>query len=154
MTELLKACIRLLAPEPPTDRLETFYAQSPVYLAAGAAIKLSILLFYRRLVGPINVKMEWAIRILIGFVTLYTVASIFALAFMCVPANSYWDLEKLHDGDCPTQHQLMIRYRTVLGMHVALDFIILVLPMKIVYDLNLPWKQKAGLIVLFGTGTG
>lgn len=132
---------------------QTFYAHSLIYLVTACSIKLSILLFYRRLLGKVSVKMTWALRAIIVLVLVYTFISIFVLAFFCNPPHAYWDLILMHDGYCPTSEVLILRYQTILGIHMVSDFVILIFPMKLIYDLSLPLRTKLVLIVLFGAGT-
>ena len=88
-----------------------------------------------------------------ALVVVYTIISMFVLAFFCRPAHAYWDLILLHRGYCPTSEVLIARYQTILAIHMVSDFVILIFPIKLVYDLSLPLKQKLVLIMLFGAGT-
>jgi hypothetical protein len=60
-------------------------------LVAGGATKISVLLFYRRLVeGTYNKIWKWAVFVAIGFSAGYTLAFVLALCFNCSPTRAYW----------------------------------------------------------------
>jgi hypothetical protein len=102
----------------------------------------------------------WALGV---FVVLYTVACLFLSLFQCTPIKGYWD---------PSVEQKCINMRVTLVSIAALnslsDFLVYLVslydllwnsnsdlykyPMKPLWSLRLPVKQRLGLIFLFSVG--
>lgn len=85
------------------------------------------------------------------FQVLFALASICTFAFVCSPVRAWWSVE-LHAHRCPTLRQTMRLYTTLRAVTVACDIGVLCLPMKMVYSLKIPPKQRAGLAMLFALG--
>ncbi|KAF8470852.1 hypothetical protein BDZ91DRAFT_552224 [Kalaharituber pfeilii] len=128
------------------------FAHTIVYLTLSFFIKLSILLFYLNLFPTSFNKMRWAIYCLIAFFFVYTIIGICIISFVCKPVQAFWKLELRGFDNCPSQEELERRYNSVLAIHVAGDFVVLSLPIKLVMGLRLPKRQKAILVCLFGAG--
>lgn len=109
-------------------------------------------MYYRRLFCPVDRELDWATRILIVFVIVYSTCALFIFAFMCNPICAFWDIRRQTSTACPSVNGMLARLCTTLSLHVATDIIILLLPMKVVYKLNLSKRQKAVLVLLFGAG--
>ncbi|RPB00766.1 hypothetical protein L873DRAFT_1678860 [Choiromyces venosus 120613-1] len=113
-------------------------------------IKMSLLLFYRRLFGRDSL-LQRIVKGFIIFETIHTVASSIGLIFICTPIASWWDIAR-RAQDCPTFHQTMIIYVSVRAVSVLTDVLVVCLPMKMVSDLKVPVMQKIGLASIFGLG--
>jgi hypothetical protein len=121
-----------------------------IYTLGVVIIKVSILLFYRRLFG----KRKRLQQIVLGFIAfhiLFAVASILTYAFMCWPVSAYWDLEQ-RTNSCPTFKKALTMYMTLRSVTVTCDIALLLLPMKMVWDLQIPARQRLGLVCLFALG--
>lgn len=112
--------------------------------------QVSILLFYRRLFGN-RTQLQKIVMYFLVFQILFALASIFAFAFVCSPVKAWWTFELRAHG-CPTFRQTMTLYTALRMVTVACDIGVLCLPMKMVWDLRIPTKQRAGLAVLFALG--
>ncbi|KAI5803349.1 hypothetical protein DFH27DRAFT_46434 [Peziza echinospora] len=132
--------------------LKANFAHTLIYLTLSFAIKLSILLFYLKLFPVTFTKMRFAIYGLIVFFAIYTVVGCLVLSFVCKPVRAFWILELRVGSECPSQRELEMRYRGVLGVHISGDFLVLMLPLKLVASLRLPKRQKAVLVCLFCAG--
>lgn len=132
--------------------LKTTFAHSAIYLTLAFFIKLSVLLFYLTLFPPSFTWMRRTIYGLITFFVIYTIVGTTVLAVVCKPVKAYWTLELRVDDSCPSQVEVERRYRSVLGVHVAGDFLVLMLPIRLVSQLRLPKRQKIILVCLFSAG--
>ena len=81
-------------------------------------------------------------------VILYYVIALFIAIFECTPVVFYWD-KTLVSGRCINQIQ---SYRWNGVANLLIDFMILCLPMPMVWRLNLEIRQKAGLSGIFLLG--
>lgn len=132
--------------------LKTAFAHSAIYLTLAFFIKLSVLLFYLNLFPPSFTWMRRTIYALIAFFFMYTIVGTTVIAMVCKPVKAYWTLELRVDDNCPSQAEVERRYRSVLGVHVAGDFLVLMLPIRLVSQLRLPKRQKIILVCLFSAG--
>lgn len=113
-------------------------------------IKLSVLLFYRRLFGE-DQTLQRLVKVLIFFDATFTVGYCFGLISICQPVQAWWVLT-LRVDHCPGFSKTMAIYVSLRSISVFTDLLVLCLPMKMLWDLRIPLKQKAGLAVIFGLG--
>lgn len=132
--------------------LRTTFVHSALYLTLAFFIKLSVLLFYLNLFPPTFTSMRRAIYGLIAFFFVYTIVGTTVIAMTCKPVRAFWTLEMRANDSCPSKADVWRRYSSVLGVHVAGDFLILVLPIRLVSQLRLPKRQKVILVCIFSAG--
>ncbi|CAJ0543613.1 Ff.00g038390.m01.CDS01 [Fusarium sp. VM40] len=109
-------------------------------------VKLSFLLQYYRILSISN--MRWACLGAIIFITLWSLSQTIVLCLICVPLEAVWDPSV--EGKC-LSHQTQMWYVNGV-MHIVLDFVIIIMPLPIVWNLNLPRSQKWLLSGIFGLG--
>lgn len=142
----------------PVDRFagqrESVYICEWFYLTATCSVKISILLFYRRL--SVTFSKTFLIATWVGIIynVLYWVTFVICLLVLFRPLDSYWlsfdptwaATHEYSRGDeawsLPTSGAL-----SVIG-----DFYSTVLPLMLIRFLDLPQRQKAALYTLFGIG--
>lgn len=78
----------------------------------------------------------------------YSTSTFFALIFACTPIESGWDLS-VPAEKCINRNAL---YFAVNGFNIFTDVAILLLPVKLVLGLQIPHRQKLGLLFIFMTG--
>ncbi|OJJ42109.1 hypothetical protein ASPZODRAFT_137495 [Penicilliopsis zonata CBS 506.65] len=101
--------------------------------------KLSILLLYHRL-NP-TPKFRYCIYALIFIITGYTLATTFATAAGCNPT---------HSDQTPCINSLAL---WLAILNIATDFLMLFLPIPMLWTLHLPVMQKATLALIFAIGS-
>ncbi|KAK4182860.1 hypothetical protein QBC35DRAFT_140048 [Podospora australis] len=115
------------------------------YLLTLLFSKVSILLLYIHLF-----TFKWARlagQILLGIVILTHMFMAVATFTACIPLNSYWDFT-VKKNYC---HPQSIWWSNT-GMHMVTDFLIFLLPMPVVWSIQLPRRQKFALSAVFGFG--
>ncbi|KAH0285567.1 hypothetical protein KCU62_g7402, partial [Aureobasidium sp. EXF-3399] len=125
--------------------LKTLYKAIPVYLAGLTFTKLSILLQYMRLFQGKTVH-----RIIIGmlvFVAAYGTWSVAGSLLICYPVHYFWD--RKGTARCMNHEAKWFSDATV---SIITDLILLCIPMPFLKGLNLPYRQKVGLIAVFALG--
>ena len=132
--------------------LKTTFVHTIVYLTLSFWIKLSILLFYLNLFPTTLTNMRRAIYALIGIFIVYTIVGALVISFICKPVHAFWELELRGTPRCPSKAEVQKRYFSVLGIHVAGDVIVLMLPIRVVLGLRLPKRQKVILVCIFCAG--
>ena len=119
-----------------------------LYFATACAIKTSLILLYYRLFGVVRwfrsiLAVMWLI------VLAYFVADALVAVFECSPIAYYWD-KAIKGGSCIDQDAF---YRWNGVANLLIDFSILVLPMMMVWRLNLDTRSKIILSGVFLLGT-
>ncbi|CAI6336798.1 unnamed protein product [Periconia digitata] len=131
----------------------TYYSKvilaAPLLYAFGtASAKCSLAMFYRRL-NPNRIFQAFVWFTL--FVTFGAYTSIFSsLLFACKPIAASWDPLLLPTAICLNRGGIYIA-QAVIG--IVTDVMLLVLPIPTVLKLQMPNKQKIGLVGIFGVGS-
>jgi hypothetical protein len=129
-------------------------------LWSGLFTKLSVLLFYRRLVaGTASFRFKVAIWAAMIFVTLYTVIFSGILFLNCTPFSGIWQQYDVIWLAIPgnTVHCLPIQKQfdlvTVAAVFsVFTDWYSVMLPAVLLLRIRMNVKQKYGLMFIFGLG--
>lgn len=112
-----------------------------------ALAKFSLLLFYRRL--SMDTWFRTAVYGTMVFVIGYSIALFFGLLFACTPLEMNWDIT-ITDGHCANKGKM---YLSTAGLNAATDVILLVMPIPMVLKLQVPVRQKIGLLAMFTIGS-
>jgi hypothetical protein len=110
------------------------------------ATKISLLLFYVRIFHHIAwfKKVSYAT---ILFLLVYLVTTTIVSVLQCRPIQKAWD--KSEQGTCINLNAFFVFNGSVA---VATDLIVLMLPLPLVWGLQLPLTQKLSLLPVFGIG--
>lgn len=108
--------------------------------------KISILLLYLRIFA-VHTWFRRIDHILIGSVTAYMTAAVFAAVFQCTPVTRAWD--KSITGTCISIEE---NWYANAGFAIATDVIILVLPVRLIVRLSLPTGDKIAVLGVFLIG--
>lgn len=118
------------------------------YGLVGAAIKLSFLLLYRR----IFTTKTWFKRCLVAIgvlVVAWSASVIITTLLQCRPISANWRPSEPHQ--CISGADKF--YLGVGVCNVLLDIAVFLLPIPVVWPLNMPTKKKIFVISTFGLGT-
>ncbi|KAH7140116.1 hypothetical protein B0J13DRAFT_608564 [Dactylonectria estremocensis] len=125
-----------------------FMVMSPILYAVETGVtKVSLILFYLKL-SP-QKWWKWSVYGTFFFVAGYNVAIFFAVLFGCHPIPKYWTLQ-MKEGSCVNRPAL---YIATAALGISSDLILLLLPMPMIVRLQMPSRQKAGLVLLFTIGS-
>ncbi|KAM0795823.1 hypothetical protein BDR22DRAFT_919339 [Usnea florida] len=118
-----------------------------VYLLLVGIIKLSCLVFYRRVFSPSQTA-KWFISAGMGFVVSAYIALFFANIFECSPVRKSWYPELpghcLHPGGLPWASG---------AINVVSDIFVVVVPIPCIWQLNMKLQRKLRILALFSLGT-
>ncbi|PTU23610.1 hypothetical protein P175DRAFT_0433060 [Aspergillus ochraceoroseus IBT 24754] len=137
--------IWLVPAERLTTYLEIVYAGSFLYTGCITFIKLSILSFYKRLF-PVK-PMVIAVNLVGSLVILWCFSVCLVGGLVCIPVDKLWNPAIV--GGCL---DLAKFYYGLQIPNIATDAIILVMPMKIVWGLQMAKAQKVILCGIFMVG--
>jgi hypothetical protein len=132
-----------------TDFGRFFYILEIIYFAEVSLSKLAILFFYIRIFPSSGVRQVlWGTVV---FVALFGVAFIFSAIFQCTPIEYYWwKWDGVHKGRCLDINAIAWSNAAI---SIVLDGWMLGIPLWQLRTLNLDWRKKVGVGLMFGVGT-
>ena len=110
--------------------------------------KISLLLLYYQIFSP-NARFRHCIYVSMGFLFLFYCGLFIAFAVLMIPRPGQSLLAAFRSLDTAKGFSLSIA-QSVAG--VAIDFFIFCLPIPVVWKLQLPLRQKIGVLAIFMTG--
>ncbi|PVI04189.1 hypothetical protein DM02DRAFT_716378 [Periconia macrospinosa] len=119
------------------------------YCASLTFTKLSILSQYRRIFT--YKEMRSAIFIVFGIVAVHGIESVLTGVFSCVPVDAFWDAAKKPTARCLDKGGRRLYYANA-GIGIATDIMVAILPVKAVWILQIPPRQKIALLFLLTLG--
>lgn len=125
------------------------YVMEVIYFALVALLKMSLLFFYLRIFPASRLRqLIWGTII---FNAIFGIVFVFVGIFQCKPISHYWRHWDGEDkGTCVNVNALAWANAAI---SIALDVWMIALPMSQVVKLNLHWKKKVGVGMMFGVGT-
>jgi hypothetical protein len=118
-----------------------------VYMLGMAIIKISNLVFLRRIMADTIGWLRRLMGYLIVFTILFGIFSAFIVLFDCHPYAANWNIvAKLQGAKCINPTALIISVNVVF---VVLDFFCLIVPIPILHYLNLPNRTRLSIFLLF-----
>jgi hypothetical protein len=118
-----------------------------VYGLSFMFVKLSILLLYLQL-SPHRKFRAMVYAVMITTI-LYSLLGSFEFLFTCKPIAKVWDLT-ITSGSCYSGAKILAVHG---GLSIATDIAMLVLPITMLWKLQLPRRRKVAVAALFMTGT-
>lgn len=126
--------------------IQGIFSYEILYITCIFTVKTSILLFYRR-IFPVRAA-RIVIYSVLGFICVYTIAALNIIVFQCRPIRYFWDRASI-PGMC------MDEIRAIIGLsipNICTDFIILIIPLPLVWRLRIPRAQKLAVTGAFLLG--
>ncbi|KAH8178914.1 integral membrane protein [Sarocladium implicatum] len=117
-----------------------------IYCIAGSLAKISLLIFYLRL-SP-QPWFRWAVWGTMAFIGSYSIGIVFSLIFACKPISMAWDIRV--GGECI---DMAVLYIVTAAANICSDLVLFCLPIPMVYNLQIPRRQKLGLLFIFLIGS-
>lgn len=137
-----------MTPELVIDHSQWIYISSAFYLPSILGYRIALLLMYLRLFG-VNQTFRYATWAVMFFVTSYLTSNIITLIFGCSPIAKYWKSDE--PGHCLN---LVMADHAYGSMNVVSDVLLFLLPLPMVWQLNLTRKDKWGVALVFMGGIG
>ncbi|KAF9889398.1 hypothetical protein FE257_007299 [Aspergillus nanangensis] len=122
-----------------------FWASIPIYQTSLIITKASILLQYKRVFS--TPRMRIACWCLIGFLGVYGTWTILSAWLNCIPVAKFWDTSI--KGFCLDKTALWFSNSAI---HIFTDILILIYPMPVLKNLQIPKRQKIALMGVFALG--
>ncbi|KAI1099058.1 hypothetical protein F4804DRAFT_323013, partial [Jackrogersella minutella] len=123
-----------------------FYFLTVTYATTLMFVKFSLFLQYYRLIQEVPHYRLFYLAAM-AFVGGWVIAQEFVIIFSCIPVYSYWD--KTKGGKCLDGQ--LVGWMNAIG-NLVTDIIVLLLPIPVVWRLNLKRARKWAVIAIFGLG--
>ncbi|KAI9712169.1 MAG: hypothetical protein M1812_007007 [Candelaria pacifica] len=120
------------------------------YLIASTLVKLSFLFLYRRILD--HTIWKHYNRVLTAIITFVILVPCFyfpLIIFQCRPIRAYWDITPTYEFYCLPR---VFPDASLSIVSAILDFVVVMLPIPILWRMSLPLKQRVGMCCLFGAG--
>ena len=116
-------------------------------------IKISILLFYRRLVQRTHGRlMQMSIYFAINFTIVYMIGTVVLLFVVCLPTPAYWEsLDVSYTKPYKCINTTVID-PLIVALSVFSDFYALIIPQVVIWKLKMARREKLMLYGIFGSG--
>ena len=137
----------------PYDKITNFvrylYALEVLYFLQIALIKLTLLFFFLRIFPTrLTRRLLWAT---VAFNGLYGLSFVITAIFQCRPISFYWtSWDKERPGNCVNINALAWSNAII---SIILDIWMLVLPLYEIFHLQLSWRKKISVAIMFFVGT-
>jgi hypothetical protein len=125
--------------------LKSLYALIINYYAVLGLFKISILVQYVRLFKRSLQRVCYVMMVIVGA---HSIASMFVQAFFCSPVQYFWD-RTIPGGTCLDGTAVWLAIGLI---HIVTDVIIYILPLRVLWQLQLPRRQKMALSGIFAVG--
>lgn len=117
------------------------------YTVSATFIKLSLLTFFIRLSnGP---KFLALVYVVVFVVISFGISSVTTVLLQCIPLSALWDAKVAATARCIRVTDF---YYANAAINITTDVMILLLPLRILWGLHMPLRQRISLCGLFGLG--
>ncbi|GLA40570.1 hypothetical protein AnigIFM63309_008404 [Aspergillus niger] len=122
-----------------------FLANQFTYFSLCPLIKVSIVCFYRRIFTTRT--FQWTSFSINTLIILWGLGVFLACALQCRPLRAYWDQSV--DGQCIDGYSLIVVNQI---FNVVMDFVLLALPIPLIWGLHRAWQDKLAINGVFALG--
>ncbi|KAL4900432.1 hypothetical protein BDW74DRAFT_182764 [Aspergillus multicolor] len=130
-----------------TTQMKLFYIGILTFYASISLAKLSILFFYLRIFTTTTLKRATYGTIVLC--TLYGLAALLTSILDCIPPNYFRTrFDSDTQGSCISQ----TGFKVMPPINIALDVLVMVLPLPALARLNLPLQKKVRVLCMFSVG--
>jgi hypothetical protein len=129
----------------PLTSWKIFLANQFTYFALCPLLKISIICFYQR-IFPTQ-RFHLISTCVICLIAAWGTGIFLACAFQCRPLRGYWD--KSVEAKCFNEDTFFIVNQV---FNVVMDFVILALPLPIIWGLKRVWQDRLALSGVFALG--
>jgi hypothetical protein len=126
--------------------LQIFIANQFTYFALVPVLKISIIYFYRRIFCTSR-RFNIVLLTVVWLIGVWGAGIFLICALQCWPLQGYWD--KSIGAKCINGNTFFIVNQI---FNVVMDFIILALPLPIIWSLKRAWQDKLALSGIFALG--
>ncbi|EON62658.1 hypothetical protein W97_01882 [Coniosporium apollinis CBS 100218] len=129
--------------------LKVAFAGKMTFIFAATFVRMSLLQFYYRLTRQCNIRWSnWALHLTHAFNACICVAFVALTIFQCYPVSAYWAFP-LQMNKCLPEGPVTLGAGIV---NCVADLLVASLPIPIVAQLQMPQRQRVGVVILLSLG--
>lgn len=113
-------------------------------------VQLSLLAFYHRVFPEATLFVRRGAWVLIGIVIAFGISNTFTMIFQCTPVPFFWTSWAAETAGTCININLFSWIRA--AVEIAIDVSILSLPLPSLLKLQMSWKKKAQVLLMFALG--
>jgi hypothetical protein len=117
-----------------------------MYICNMFLTKLALLVSYLRFSRPGKFRLGVFAAIIV--ITGWFLGSMITTIFACVPVQNFW-LQRNYDG-CPMNDNS--RLLAIVLINILTDFVVCLMPLRIIWQVKIPKREKSVLYVLLSLG--
>lgn len=138
-----------LEPQQITNALMYFHISACLYFVDTALVKLSMICFYLR-IFPARTTRWWLLGTVMS-TTIWTTIFVLVTIFQCRPVSYFWtQWNGMQSGSCLDANAIAWSHASI---NIALDVWILAVPLWELRALQLHWRKKMAVALMFCVGT-
>ncbi|KAK1958578.1 hypothetical protein LY78DRAFT_373371 [Colletotrichum sublineola] len=126
-----------------------FFIDESFYLTCLGLTKISVLFFYLRIFP--NKSFRYATYATMSYIGLSTTILLFMQIFQCIPFSYNWDGWKGDFGPHSCLNMNVLAF-VAAGVSISHDIIILLLPIPLLWHLNMGLRSKLSIFIMFSLG--
>ncbi|KAI1151046.1 hypothetical protein F4825DRAFT_477484 [Nemania diffusa] len=127
---------------------KTKFAVNILSVVGFGLVKSSILLFYKSIFSTVR-SFRWTVNVMLGVVAAWTIAYFFSNLFTCYPITAL--VESFYGNKCINAVPMWL---SVVATDLIVDVVILTIPIPMVLRLQLPLKERLGVLGMLLLGAG
>ncbi|OBS22804.1 hypothetical protein FPOA_09130 [Fusarium poae] len=135
-------------PEQFKGMMQMIVPGSILYVTSLWAIKIALVLFYKRLAAP-GTRLQTIYNVTLGFLICFWAAIFFHIIFQCFPHDKRWSQDPNYQCD-PKEAER--NYWLTVILNIGTDIVTISLPISMVLQLQMKTKQKIGVAAIFALG--
>ncbi|KAL3465054.1 hypothetical protein BJX64DRAFT_253690 [Aspergillus heterothallicus] len=128
--------------------LKCIWVTRILYTVSMGLVKMSLLWFYLRL-DP-RKFMRWAVFFVMFFNVGLSLASFIGALAACSPPSLFWT--DVTSSGCMPMNQQQLFYEVNGVLNIVTDILTYLLPVPMLYGLQLTWRKKGAILGIFGLG--
>ena len=122
-----------------------------LYFFAVAFAKIAILIFLYRIFS-VDTKFKWSCCFVGSLVSLWTTISALITIFSCRPFMARWSFtfqQEHPEFKCISTSMIILYYG---WFNTVTDYVLLVMPMPLIWKMQMAFSRKLGVVIAFATG--
>ncbi|KAN0073148.1 hypothetical protein V8E54_008368 [Elaphomyces granulatus] len=135
-----------IPPDIVTKQFIWLYVSMPLYQISLCSTKISILFQYLRVFSITRIRT--ICLIMIWVLGTFVLTAVIRTILTCIPVSKFWN--PTQPGHCLNKEAMWFSHSV---FHILTDVILLILPMPVINSLQLPKRQKYGLMFIFALGS-
>jgi hypothetical protein len=135
---------------PVTDCVQFWWLCEPFYLVSNMFIKASIgIMLLRLCVNKIHQTIVWTVLVV---TELYSAMFFFIFLFQCLPSKYFWEQYTGGEGSCMDPFIVVAVFYGYSAITCVGDWTFSILPVFLVWDLQMGRREKVSVIMILSVG--